>query len=345
MKAQDRLIILSGVLGIGVFLLGIFWYFQPIPTPSPSVITHLPKADDRPATTKPELNNEPQARLIFVGDIMLARSVESAMLEHGADYPFAKLEDLFTNTDAVIGNFEGTVRPEQYLEVTNQMTFDTTPDNVTALAKAGFTHLSLANNHADDYGQETTSYTRQTLTDNGLIPFGDPFQSEAYITRKTLNGMSISIIGFHAFGEDATAIVDAIKTEKAAGQFVIVFPHWGVEYATTAPNVETEAARLFVQAGADLIIGAHPHVIQNIDVIDGVPVIYSLGNFLFDQDFSPETQRGLTVHVNLTETAVELKFQPINITHRQTIPIDKETSLALCAELGVINCALTVSRQ
>ena len=345
MKTQDKLIIVSAILGISVFLLGIFWYFQPLPTPDVLVATPLPKAKDKPLVATPEVDPEPVATLTFVGDVMLARSVEAAILEHGTDYPFAKLGSLFSETDAVIGNFEGTVRPEQHLEVTNQMNFDTTPDNVTMLAKAGFTHLSLANNHTDDYGNAVTELTRQTISDNHITPFGDPVQSENFIRHETINGISISIIGFHAFGQDTESILSAIRTESQADQLVIVYPHWGVEYATQAPSVETEAAKLFVQAGADMIIGAHPHVIQNIDIIDGVPVVYSLGNFLFDQDFSAETRRGLTVKVTITATDIQLKFQPIDITNRQTMPMAPEASLAVCAKLELVNCTLSVTRQ
>lgn len=335
----------ASTLGIGLF---VFMFFL-LPKPSeldfaffPRV--HLPQAEDRAAPVVNAADNNGMT-LTFVGDIMLARSVERAIVEHGATWPFAELGDLFTDSDLVVGNFEGTVRPNRNLEVVNQMTFDTTPDNVAMLANAGFTHLSLANNHADDYGIQVAADTRQAILDNGLVAFGDPELSQNYIARENIGGVSLSLIGFHAFGEDTNEILEAIESEKAQGRFVIVYPHWGVEYATQAPSVETLAAQAFVNAGADLIIGAHPHVIQNIEVIDGVPVIYSLGNFLFDQDFSSETKQGLTVQVTITNEALTLDFTPVVIENRQTSVMSEPAASELLAKLGLINGQLSVARE
>jgi poly-gamma-glutamate synthesis protein (capsule biosynthesis protein) len=220
-----------------------------------------------------------------------------------------------------------------------------TPDNVTMLADAGFTHLSLANNHADDYGAQVTLNSRQTVIDNGMLPFGDPFESENFIVRENIGGVSLSLIGFHAFGQTDEKILDAIRAEDAQGRFVIVYPHWGPEYVETAPAAETAPASAFINAGADMIVGAHPHVIQNIEVIGDVPVIYSLGNFLFDQDFSAETKRGLTVQVHITNEAIELDFTPVSISGRQTFPMAETEALALCEAFLLPNCQLSIARQ
>jgi poly-gamma-glutamate capsule biosynthesis protein CapA/YwtB (metallophosphatase superfamily) len=225
------------------------------------------------------------------------------------------------------------------------MSFDTTPDNLPMLKAAGFTHLSLSNNHADDFGPQVTLDSRAAIEAAGLIPFGDPGDSENFIIRENLGGVSLSLVGFHAFGEKTTELTAAIQNEKAQGRFVIVYPHWGVEYATTAPGVETQAAQTFINAGADLIIGAHPHVVQNIEVIDGVPVVYSLGNFLFDQDFSPETQQGLIAHVTITPETLELTFTPVRILNRQTTVMEEPAASQLLLDLGLTDGRLSVSRQ
>ncbi|MFZ2681675.1 MAG: CapA family protein [Patescibacteria group bacterium] len=345
MHHGHKLMWLAGGLGVGLFFAMFFFVPKPGELQIPYFLqVYLPQAADKAIADVPA-PAEPKITMTFVGDIMLARAVERSIVANGTDWPFAELGNLFADSDLVIGNLEGTVRPTRNLEVVNQMVFDTTPDNITMLAETGFTHLSLANNHTDDYGPQVTLETRQSVAENDMTPFGDPLSGGSFIARENLNGLSVSLIGFHAFGEDTENILAAITSEAEQGRFVIVYPHWGVEYATTAPGVETTAAKHFVQAGADLIIGAHPHVIQNIEIIDGVPVIYSLGNFLFDQDFSAETRQGLTVKVTLTPENIQLDFTPVSIVNRQTFPMEQVAADKLLADLDLINGSLSVPRQ
>jgi poly-gamma-glutamate synthesis protein (capsule biosynthesis protein) len=345
MRHGGALIGLAGALGVGIFLAIFFLLPKPGDLDVPYFLNvHLPTAPDR-TTPLPDPDAKTGVTITFVGDIMLARAVERSIAENGTSWPFAKLGDVLAGSDMVVGNLEGTVRANRNLEVVNQMVFDTTPDNVAMLADTGFTHLSLANNHADDYGSQVTLDTRQTVIDNGMTPFGDPSQSELFVARENINGVSLSLIGFHAFGETTTEILEAIEAEDAQGRFVIVYPHWGPEYIEIAPAAETDPAAQFIKAGADLIVGAHPHVIQNVEVIEGVPVIYSLGNFLFDQDFSAETMRGLTVQAEITEDNIELDFTPVVIENRQTSPMEDLAAQALFSELNLPDGRLSVARE
>lgn len=284
------------------------------------------------------------SRLMFAGDIMLARAVEWAIKDGGIHYPFEMWDaTLLSNADAVIGNFEGTIRDTEHIEQTNVMAFDTLPAYIDPLVEAGFTHLSLANNHADDFGQVTTDFTRSTIERAGIVPFGDPFSSEDFVTR--IDGdIPVSLIGFHAFSEEADSIVEVIRSEDSAGNFVIVYPHWGVEYDHEPSISQTTAAQIWIDAGADLIIGAHPHVVQRAEIIDGVPVIYSLGNFLFDQDFSRATQIGAVADVTISASEIAIAFSPVSILKRQMF-IDHELDETLRAWLGLDALAWIVSRN
>ena len=102
-----------------------------------------------------------------------------------------------------------------------------------------------------------------------------------------------------------------IQQEDTADQFVIVLPHWGNEYQTTHSSRQESLAQDWITAGADLIIGMHPHVVQDAEIIDGKLVLYSLGNFVFDQTFSKETQQGLIVTGVLSDDEVEVVLVPI----------------------------------
>ena len=269
------------------------------------------------ALAKTNRSSEAIAHLLFAGDIMLARGVESTTLKKGLNYPLSDVTPLISSADLAIANFEGTIQDEQHIEPSG-FTFDTTPAIAGIVPAAGFDVVSLSNNHSDNHGATIVKHTRDTLTSLGVTPFGDPYESGNFVAHKTLNGTTFAFIGFHAFGEDSSSIIPTIETEKSAGNFVIVFPHWGVEYSPTPSITQIESAHAFIDAGADAIIGAHPHVIESYENYHGVPIIYSLGNFLFDQDWSIPTQQGLVLGFDLDATSITLTFTPITIHNQKT---------------------------
>ncbi len=285
----------------------------------PSFLPNVHIDDILPITAAKPIETPPSkpANLLFVGDIMLARGVEWKIGKTNLDYPLSDIADYLSAPDLTIGNFEGTIRetPNQELD---GFTFDTTPEIAKMVADAGIDIVSLSNNHSDNYGSAVVQSTRSTIASLGMTPFGDPYASKDFVGHATINGLSISFIGFHAFGEEPESIVDAIKAEKAAGNFVIVFPHWGNEYQDTPSIAQTDAAHLFINSGADAIIGAHPHVIQTYENYKGVPIMYSLGNFLFDQDWSVPTQQGLTLNVSIDSQFLTLTFVPVDVVHAHT---------------------------
>lgn len=260
--------------------------------------------------------NPTTVKITFVGDIMLAREVEKAIITNGIDYPFAAIKDQWLGSDLVIGNFEDTVRPV-YRDEGSVLAFDTQPEHITGLKNAGFTDLSLANNHGDDFGPAVTQDTRAALEALGLQTFGDPVESQLHIARIEKNGLKLALVGFHAFLEEPQTIAAAIKAEKATGNFVIVMPHWGNEYQVEPSPAQVDAATMFVNAGADLIVGAHPHIIEPITTVGHTPVAYSLGNFVFDQDWSVATTQGLLLQITITDTDITITPVAINIKDRQ----------------------------
>ncbi len=306
------------------------------------------------ASLKFDLTTEPTPEVVsetddsitlkFVGDIMLGRNVEQYIRTYGTAYPFAKAGNLLTDHDLLIGNFESTVREEENIEGTNVMSFDTTPVNVTMLAEQGFDLLSLSNNHADDFGKTVGQFTRDTITAAGITPFGDGWESEKFVAHKTVNGVPFAFIGYHTFNETTDGVVEAIKTEKAAGNFVVVMPHWGTEYVRDPSSSQVTAAHMFVDAGADVIIGAHPHVIQTTEIYKNVPIIYSLGNFLFDQDWSEATKRGMTVSLTITPDKLNLLFEPIYLEKRQMMPATEPKRQEMLETLGVPSGVIQITR-
>jgi poly-gamma-glutamate synthesis protein (capsule biosynthesis protein) len=107
------------------------------------------------------------------------------------------------------------------------------------------------------------------------------------------------------------ALRKLIEDEKASERFVIIYPHWGNEYQTSHSAKQEETAHDMVDAGADLIIGSHPHVVQDSEIYKNKPIFYSLGNFVFDQTFSQETQRGLIIGVSIEKDSLTISFVPV----------------------------------
>lgn len=249
--------------------------------------------------------------LVFVGDILLARHVEVLMNQNGQGYPFAGLQVAsLADRPAVVGNFESAIPPEHVRTPAYTLRFSTPTSSLSALVDAGYTHLSIANNHSQDFGLPGLVHTIEALTDATLIPFGEqaavPYDSVSYI--ETPYGRT-ALIGLDDSGLQLNQAAAIAAIDKAAlrSDLQIVYIHWGIEYDLTSSPRQQTVAEWLVAAGADLIIGHHPHVVQEVGLIEGVPVFYSLGNYIFDQYFSAEVQTGLVVVLALKpEPTLEL---------------------------------------
>ncbi len=268
-------------------------------------------------------SNDRPAQALFVGDVMLARHVETLAGLHGVHYLFRGVRDTFAEHDLVIGNFEASI-PERHVK-TPSLTFRFSVDRtfVPVLARVGFTDFSLANNHAYDSGAEGYAHTVSTLTDAGMSVHGHPLSlSTSSIAYQTLGNVQLALIGinatYHAPSHaDAQALVEHAA---AASDLQIVSVHWGVEYAQSA-NVRQQAlAHALVDAGADAIIGHHPHVVQNIEVYRNAPIFYSLGNFVFDQYWNTAVQEGLMVSLSIVGDEARFALIPTTSVDTRSVP-------------------------
>ena len=239
--------------------------------------------------------------LVFVGDVLLSRNVEFLMQQHGLDYPYRAIN--FSNlaiNPIIVGNFESTI-PENHVPTeARKINFSVASKYLSALRMAGFTHLSLANNHSYDFGESAYTNTKQKLSDNDLKTFGDPNAlSEESITFFSAGNKFIAVVGLHTLKSipSQSEIEALLKRASIKSDFQIVYVHWGTEYEPVSDERQRRLAKSLVRAGADLIVGHHPHVVQEIELVDGVPVFYSLGNYIFDQYFSTEVQEGLMINI------------------------------------------------
>ena len=256
---------------------------------------------------------EKSSSFVIAGDAMFDRNVWQRSKTAGFKSIFDNLGTrVFRGVDAAVLNLEGPVseNPIPGIE-TGGMSFNFQPEIPSVLKWIGVGAVSLANNHTNNAGTSGFASTKKMLDKSGIKYFGLPEgYTEASVLR--IDGeVPISIIGIMTLENfDQAALEAKIKAEKAAGQFVIVYPHWGTEYAPKHSASQKQMAKGWITAGADLIVGSHPHVTQDFEIIDGKPVIYSLGNFVFDQFFSEETQQGLVLAGTITKEKITLTFLP-----------------------------------
>lgn len=267
--------------------------------------------------------------LIFVGDIMLSRNIGSLMLKKSDwKFPFLKIADFLKEADLLIGNLEGPISSGG-VRSGSIYSFRADPRAVDGLLYAGFDVLSVANNHIWDYGRAACEDTLDILEDSGIgvIGGGRNYEEAHAPLIKEINEIKIAFLGYTnllsrnlttegakpaiAYLEKERMVLDIGKAKEAA-DFVAVFLHWGDEYQTRHNKQQEELAHAAVGAGAKLVVGHHPHVVQDTEEYNGGYIAYSLGNFVFDQNFSEGTRKGMVLKVVLRGKEIS-RVEPITI--------------------------------
>lgn len=264
----------------------------------------------------------PQATLLLGGDVMLSRQVERIMRTEGSAYPFRHIKDLFAAHERVLVNFEGTVPLVHVPTPSMGFSFSVAADIAEAVASVGITHAGLSNNHAFDFGADGYKNAKKVLGEAGITAFGHPEKVEdSDITYVEIGGVTVAIVPIHTVfrmpNEEAIALVFAHAS--AHSDLQIAYVHWGVEYEPIHDPLQEEMATDWIEAGADAVVGHHPHVVQDIVRIDGVPVFYSLGNLLFDQYWNIEVRSGLLLSVSEAEGSLSFTLIPV-VSEERSVP-------------------------
>lgn len=258
------------------------------------------------------------ATLLFVGDIMLDRQVRERMRARGAEYPFALLSTITApvRADIQIGNLEGAVSVRRPPVKENDFAFATS--TVAILKAAGFTAVSLANNHTLDQGAAGYEDTKRALAAAEIGFFGHSVRDDLPPAIVEIRGRRIAFLGYSIVDNplDERSALAAIRSARTGADTVVVMPHWGAEYALTQNEKQKMLARKFIDAGADAVIGGHPHVVQGIEIYKNKPIVYSLGNFVFDQYFSEDTEQGIVVAITVGQK-ITLTVIPVQSVQSQ----------------------------
>jgi poly-gamma-glutamate synthesis protein (capsule biosynthesis protein) len=287
------------------------------------VLINFSKLNNYTFNTATSINNfsEKEIRFLLVGDIMMARSVEGKIkdLNKKFVFPFLNILNYLKSFDYVIANLEGPIS-DNGIKVGSKYSFRMKPEVAEALSNANIKVVNLANNHIFDYGKIAFEDTLKNLEKNNIKHFGNSY--EPLIIEK--EGVKIGFLGFSDFlkhlevKENKIGITVAnsnlseiIKKAKERVDILIVSFHWGEEYQKLANERQRKLAKIAIDSGADLVVGHHPHFIQDIEKYKDKFIFYSLGNFIFDQNFSKETMIGGGVEVYIkTQTNADKSNLP-----------------------------------
>ncbi|MDB5224751.1 MAG: type 3 protein poly-gamma-glutamate synthesis protein [Candidatus Adlerbacteria bacterium] len=270
------------------------------------------------------------AVVMFAGDVMLDRSLRSVARERGGDFLFECMDSTLRTADAVVANLEGPItdnvsRSEGSAPGSSDNFVFTFPPTTAQLLKDHYiTAVSLGNNHIENFGSEGVQSTISYLNEARVGYFGDPLHDT--VATLTSHGIVIELIGYNEFDNkagSASTTLSQIRGARARGHLPVVFTHWGIEYEPTAPQYIRELAHQFADAGAAMVIGSHPHVVEDHETYNGVPIYYSLGNFIFDQYFSDAVTHGLLLKVTFDSMGAQtIEEIPVVLDRsRQTCPV------------------------
>jgi len=245
---------------------------------------------------------------LFVGDLMLGRHVEKLSLLYGFEYPYKNISTMLQSADYTVGNFEGTVPSKHKPTEAYTLQFSFADDAFHQAAVSGFDILSLANNHSDDFGIDGYENTKNLCSLYEIVCTGHPSAvGEESVSYLHSNNETIAMISIDGTDKLSTTSIQKLLTQverKSDLQFVYI--HWGDEYKLYNNHIQQTLAHFFIDNGVDLVIGHHPHVVQNLEIYRGKLVVYSLGNFVFDQYFSDDVQTGLMLGLEIAENHIQV---------------------------------------
>ena len=257
-------------------------------------------------------------RIIFTGDVIPARCVYARQLAEGDfTYAFRKVTPFLSAPDLTVGSLDASIsdagRP---IGCTPTFNLLAPPQSVDGLVYAGFDVLTVATNHAKDCGGQGTTACDEALLDTianlraagiastgagaNMVEARNPAIVAVKGTRFAFLGYD-DIASYYNAGEstpgtvplDNAYLVEGVRRARQEADVVVVLPHWGVEYTAVPTQRQRDLTRAAIDAGATLVVGNHPHWVQATEDLGGAFVAYSLGNFLFDQDWSAETQQSM----------------------------------------------------
>ncbi|EMK2598210.1 CapA family protein [Bacillus cereus] len=305
----------------------------------------IPLLERKQVIEKTQSDKGKTLTMTLVGDVMMGRNIKKVTDNYGLDYVFRYVSPYFKNSDYVSGNFENPVlleEKENYEKADKHIYLDAQKETVNAVKEAGFTILNLANNHMTDYGPKGLTDTLKVFQEQKLdhVGAGKNLTDAKNIAYQNLKGVRVATLGFtDAYVENSIAtkeqpgvlsmnpdvlfeqIGKAKDPKMGNADLVVVNAHWGEEYDTQSNPRQKALAKAMVDAGADIIVGHHPHVLQSFEVYKNSIIFYSLGNFVFDQGWTRTKDSALVQYQLQSNGTATLGVIPLKIKEGTPRPV------------------------
>ncbi len=282
----------------------------------------------------------PTVTLALTGDIMLGRGIAHSYLTDSSSswgLAFAEIKPYLTSADLAMANLESPITTAPLLD---GVVFDlrAPPESVAALTEADFDLLSIANNHIMDCGEKGLHDTFDTLNRANIVPIG-PTPKPVFIHKR---GITLAFIAFDDLSStiDVSEAVQIVRDARKKAAVVIVSIHWGREYVPAPAPRQIELAHKLAEAGATIIWGHHPHVLQPVKWINKgeqpTLVAYSLGNLLFDQPTPPDARYSAILWIKLTQSKViAMHLIPLLIESNKVKLANDQSSQSIQQRMGI----------
>ncbi len=313
----------------------------PPATPTPAYIPSVPTLETIFSTNHSWTNNIPEDRkrvIIATGDVIPARMVNVYATQYNNfTWPYEKTADILKNADLTFINLETSLIKNCPL-IYSGFTFCGNEKNVEGLVFSGVDMASLANNHTGNFGSEAVVSTKALLNNHDIQVTGTGGSTYTDIKGKNFAFLAYNDIGGRQEGiswADEKRISEDIQEAKKNADYVVVAYHWGAEYRAQPDERQKYLGHFTIDAGADLIIGNHPHWIQPIEFYKGKLITYAHGNFVFDQEWSLKTKQGIIGRYTFYDTMlVDVEYIPIQIEHYgQPRVLEGEEKMAILQDI------------
>lgn len=282
---------------------------------------------------------EPRLTLAAAGDVIFDRGVKTVCRRLGRDWPLGAVAPILSRADVSFVNLETSLARGGQPIPGKGIWFRSDPEFASELKKAGVDVVTLANNHVPDYDEPALVETLAALRESSVAVCGGGLNIDEARTPAVISagGVSIAFLGYSELADifwtysyprsfraqkarpgvapmDEKMIVQDIRKARALADHVVVSFHWGEEYVRTPNPKQVGLAHIAIDAGASVVLGHHPHVLQPVEVYEGGVIFYSLGNFVFDQK-KPDTVESMIARVS---------FSPREIVSAEILPVKIE---------------------
>lgn len=274
-----------------------------------------------------------------VGDMMFGRCLGVISDSYGYEHLCRHVQPYLNQADMMCGNFENPITHKgNYHKADKKINFKTKAPVAGALGKVGFKVLNLANNHIKDFGKKGLLETVETFKKAKVdtVGAGENIGQASKISYRTVNELKVATIGMSdilpktftalknrsgVLPTNPSIILPLVAEAKANADVVLVYVHWGLDYDSGTQPRQRDLGHALIEAGADLVVGTGPHVLEPIEAYKDGVILYSMGNFIYDQGWSTTKETALVYYKILRDGTRRLEIHPMMIKGGAPYPV------------------------